>query len=231
MMSKTKPSTNVTRTVLRQAAPIMPVLTIDAVQRGVQLAGALRAAGMRVLEITLRTPVALAAIRAMRDAYPDLLIGAGTVVDCDTLDRALAAGAQFAVSPGFTESLAAKAAATNLPLLPGVMTPSEMMLALERGHDTLKLFPAIPIGGAALLRAIKGPFPQLLFCPTGGVNRDNCLELLALDNVGCVGGSWFIDEAAIRRDDWHSVETAAREALDRVRTDSRLSARFGESKP
>jgi 2-dehydro-3-deoxyphosphogluconate aldolase/(4S)-4-hydroxy-2-oxoglutarate aldolase len=202
--------------LLRRAGPIMPVLTIAQVEHAVPLATALAAAGCRVVEVTLRTPAATAAIAAIRAALPALTVGAGTVVDHRSLQEAAAAGAQFAVSPGFSSALMFAAAERHLCLLPGMMTPSDMMQALAHGCESVKLFPALPMGGAAWLRALAGPFPQLRFCPTGGVGADNYRELLALDNVTCVGGSWFIDSAALRNRRWDDIEAAARSALQAV---------------
>lgn len=199
--------------LLRRASPIMPVLTIARLEHAVPLATALAAAGCTVLEVTLRTPVAAAAIAAIRTALPAVTVGAGTVVDHRSLKEAAAAGAQFAVSPGFSASLMFAAAEHRLCLLPGVMTPSEMMQALAHGCESVKLFPAVPMGGAAWLRALAGPFSQLRFCPTGGVGAGNYRELLALDNVTCVGGSWFIDSEALRNRRWGEIEASTRATL------------------
>ena len=191
----------------------MPVLTIAQLEHAVPLATALAAAGCTVLEVTLRTPVAAAAITAIRAALPAVTVGAGTVVDHRSLKEAVAAGSQFAVSPGFSASLMFAAAEHRLCLLPGVMTPSDMMQALAHGCESVKLFPAVPMGGAAWLRALAGPFPQLRFCPTGGVGAGNYRELLALDSVTCVGGSWFIDGAALRAGRWGEIEATTRATL------------------
>lgn len=199
--------------LLRRASPIMPVLTIARLEHAVPLATALAAAGCTVLEVTLRTPVAAAAIAAIRAALPAVTVGAGTVVDHRSLKEATAAGAQFAVSPGFSASLMFAAAEHRLCLLPGVMTPSEMMQALAHGCESVKLFPAVPMGGAAWLRALAGPFSQLRFCPTGGVGADNYRELLALGNVTCVGGSWFIDGEALHNRRWGEIEASTRATL------------------
>lgn len=199
--------------LLRRAYPILPVLTIADVAHAAPLARSLHAAGCAAVEVTLRTPAALAAISAMRSAVPELLVGAGTVLDQRQLEDARRAGAQFVVTPGLSAALCQAAREAALPMLPGVMTPSEMMEALALGFDCAKLFPASLAGGAAWLRAIAGPFPQLLFCPTGGVNADNYRELLALDNVLCVGGSWFIESTAVAAGRWERIEEMARAAV------------------
>lgn len=199
--------------LLGRAHPVLPVLTIASEAQAVPLAAALHAAGCGAVEVTLRTPVALAAIAAMRAAVPGLIVGAGTVLDRGQLDAVLRAGAQFVVTPGLSAPLCRAAAEAALPLLPGVMTPSEMMEALALGIDCVKLFPAVPTGGAAWLKAMSGPFPQLRFCPTGGVNADNYRALLALENVLCVGGSWFIEADALAEERWDRIEETTRAAL------------------
>ena len=197
--------------VLRRA-PVIPVLAIAKVADAVPLARALVAGGLPVLEITLRTPAALEAIEAVREAVPGALLGVGTVTRPEELAGALRAGARFAVSPGFTPALAAAAEAARCPLLPGVMTPSEVMAATAAGFTALKLFPAQPAGGVALLKALAGPFPDVVFCPTGGVTAANAAEYLAQPNVACVGGSWVAPAALIEAGDWGAIERLAREA-------------------
>lgn len=192
--------------------PVIPVIVIDRLEWAVPLARALVEGGVRVLEVTLRTPVALAAVRAIAEAVPDALVGVGTVTRPDDLRAASEAGARFAVSPGLTPALAEAAAAGSLPLLPGIMTPSDAMRAREAGFTALKLFPAQQAGGAAMLRALHGPFPDLVFCPTGGVTPANAPELLGLPNVACVGGSWLTPRTALASGDWASISALARAA-------------------
>ena len=193
-------------------APVIPVLTINELETAVPLARALVAGGLSVLEITLRTPVALAAITAMRKAIPDAIVGVGTLtrpVDFAAADRA---GAQFGVTPGLTPELAAAARGARFPLLPGVMTPTELIIARAAGFNVLKLFPAHQAGGIAMLHALGAPFPDVLFCPTGGITRATAPDYLALSNVICVGGSWVAPAAMLTAGDWGGIETLARDA-------------------
>ncbi len=197
---------------LVQLAPVIPVITIEALDHAVPLARALAAGGLRVLEITMRTPVALAAIEAMRKAVPEAIIGVGTLtrpVDFAAADRA---GAQFGVSPGLTPELAAAARGARFPLLPGVMTPTDLIAARAAGFDVLKLFPAQQAGGVPMLRALGGPFPDALFCPTGGITLASAPEYLALPNVACVGGSWLAPKAMLAAGDWTGIEALRRPA-------------------
>ncbi len=193
-------------------APVIPVLTITELEHAVPLARALSAGGLRVLEITLRTPVALAAIEAMRKAVPDAIIGVGTLtraVDFAAADRV---GAQFGVTPGLTPELAAAARGARFPLLPGVMTPTELIAARNAGFNVLKLFPAQQAGGIGMLQALGAPFPDVLFCPTGGISRDTAPDYLALPNVVCVGGSWVAPRSLLLAGDWAGIEALARDA-------------------
>ena len=193
-------------------APVIPVLTITDLEHAVPLARALCAGGLKVLEITLRTPVALAAIEAMRKAVPDAVIGVGTLtraVDFAAADRA---GAQFGVTPGLTTELAAASRGARFPLLPGVMTPTELIAARNAGFNVLKLFPAEQAGGIDMLRALGAPFPDVLFCPTGGITRATAPDYLALSNVACVGGSWVAPGAMLAVGDWRGIEMLARDA-------------------
>jgi 2-dehydro-3-deoxyphosphogluconate aldolase/(4S)-4-hydroxy-2-oxoglutarate aldolase len=198
-------------TVLRQG-PVMPVIVVSDPSVAVDLALALVAGGIRVLEVTLRTKAALAAIRQMRDAVPDAIVGAGTVLNRAQLDAALDAGIQFGVSPGFTGELAAAARASGVPFIPGVATPSEAMRAYDEGFAVQKLFPAEAVGGIKLLKSLSGPLPELRFCPTGGITEKNAPDYLALPNVVCVGGSWLVPEAAIAERDWGRITELARQA-------------------
>jgi 2-dehydro-3-deoxyphosphogluconate aldolase / (4S)-4-hydroxy-2-oxoglutarate aldolase len=193
-------------------APVIPVLTITDLSHAVPLARALCAGGLKVLEITLRTPAALAAIEAMRKAVPDAVVGVGTLtraVDFAAADRA---GAQFGVTPGLTPELAAASRGARFPLLPGVMTPTELISARSAGFSVLKLFPAEQAGGIGMLRALGAPFPDVLFCPTGGITRATAPEYLALSNVVCVGGSWVAPSAMMAAGDWRGIEALARDA-------------------
>jgi len=193
-------------------SPVIPVLTITELEHAVPLARALAAGGLRVLEITMRTPVALAAIEAMRRQVPDAVVGVGTLtraVDFAAADRV---GAQFGVTPGLTPDLAAAARGARFPLLPGVMTPTELIAARAAGFNVLKLFPAQQAGGISMLQALGGPFPDVLFCPTGGVTRATAPDYLALPNVICVGGSWFAPRAMLAAGDWAGIEALARDA-------------------
>ena len=199
-------------------APVVPVLTVTDLEIAVPLARALAAGGLRVLEITLRTPVALAAIEAMRKAVPDAVVGVGTLtraVDFAAADRA---GAQFGVTPGLTPELAAASRGARFPLLPGVMTPTELITARAAGFNVLKLFPAQQAGGLGMLQALGAPFPDVLFCPTGGITRATAAEYLALPNVACVGGSWVAPKSMLDSGDWAGIEALARDAAALRRT-------------
>jgi 2-dehydro-3-deoxyphosphogluconate aldolase/(4S)-4-hydroxy-2-oxoglutarate aldolase len=189
-------------------APVIPVIVIDRAADAVPLAETLVAAGLPVLEVTLRTPAALAAIAAMAEV-PGALVGAGTVLTADDAGRAAAAGARFAVSPGATPRLLAGCADAGLPILPGAATASEAMALAEAGFETLKFFPAEPAGGAAYLRALAGPLPGLSFCPTGGITPATAPDWLALPNVVCVGASWVAPQAMIAAGDWAGIAARA----------------------
>ncbi|SET55238.1 bifunctional 4-hydroxy-2-oxoglutarate aldolase/2-dehydro-3-deoxy-phosphogluconate aldolase [Oceanicella actignis] len=193
-------------------APVIPVLTVADARTAGPLARALTAGGLYALEVTLRTPAALDAIRAMAQEAPDAVVGAGTLTEPAHVEAALAAGARFGVSPGATPALLEAARAAGLPLLPGVATPSEAMAAMERGYRTLKFFPAEVNGGVAALRAWSGPLAELRFCPTGGISRANAPDYLALGNVLCVGGSWIAPPELIAAEDWEQITRLAAEA-------------------
>lgn len=193
-------------------APVIPVLTIDSVEHAVPLARALCAGGLRVLEVTLRTAAGLPAIEAIRSAVPEAIVGVGTLTTQQDFAASDAAGAQFGVSPGLTAAIAQAAASASFPLLPGIMTPSELIAGLGWGFATFKLFPAQQAGGINMLKALGGPFPEVLFCPTGGISRAIAPEFLSLKNVACVGGSWVAPTASIRNGDWLAIEALARDA-------------------
>src|SRR6202041_1506344 len=193
-------------------APVIPVLTVAKLEHAAPLAQALYAGGLRVLESTLRTPVALAAIEAMRKAVPDAIVGVGTLTRAVDFAAAGRGGAQFGVTPGLTAELAGASRGAVFPLLPGVMTPTELIAARAAGFNVLKLFPAQQAGGLAMLQALGAPFPDVLFCPTGGITRAAAPDYLALPNVVCVGGSWVAPKAMLAAGDWSGIEALARDA-------------------
>ncbi|MEV7448125.1 bifunctional 4-hydroxy-2-oxoglutarate aldolase/2-dehydro-3-deoxy-phosphogluconate aldolase [Streptomyces nigra] len=193
-------------------APVVPVVVVDDPSDAVPLARALVAGGLRAIEVTLRTPGALDAIRAIADAVPEAVVGAGTVLTPEQVRRSVEAGARFLVSPGWTDSLLDAMRASGVPYLPGVSTASEVLALLERGVRELKFFPAEAAGGTAYLRSLYGPLPQVRFCPTGGIGPGSAPDYLALPNVACVGGSWMLPADAVAARDWARVETLAREA-------------------
>lgn len=192
-------------------APIVPVIVVRDVAHAVPLARALVAGGLPALEVTLRTPCALDAIRAMADVEGGV-VGAGTLLTAADVKAAKAAGAKFGVSPGLTETLAKACADEGLPLLPGTVTATEVMQALEWGFDMVKFFPAATSGGAAAIKALGGPLPQVTFCPTGGISLANAADYLSLPNVLCAGGSWVAPDSKVQSGDWAGIETLAREA-------------------
>ncbi|MFT0534054.1 bifunctional 4-hydroxy-2-oxoglutarate aldolase/2-dehydro-3-deoxy-phosphogluconate aldolase [Castellaniella hirudinis] len=202
-------------------SPVMPVIVVHDTATAVELARTLVAGGIRSLEITLRSPAALDAIRAIGDQVPDALVGVGTVRTPQQLDSALQAGARFGVSPGLTAALAQAARQSGIPFLPGVATVSEAMQAAEWGFAVQKLFPAEAIGGVPLLQAWRGPLPDLAFCPTGGIHAGNAADYLALPNVGCVGGSWLTPAAALAARDWDAIAQLARQACRLAQQDTR----------
>lgn len=201
---------------LLEGSPVIPVLTIERLEHAVPLAEALVAGGMRLLEVTLRTPVAVKAAEAIMRDVPEAIIGIGTVLSGEDLDLAAGLGARFALSPGATSNLLQAAARTDLPFIPGVATASELMEAQEYGFDLVKFFPAVPAGGIAMLRALAGPFPQVRFCPTGGIDGTNAKEWLAQPNVVAVGGSWLAPAAEIRQCEWGAITARARQALSEL---------------
>lgn len=198
---------------LAQRARILPVITIDREADILPMADALAAGGITVLEVTLRTSLGLTAIRQLSEQRPELIVGAGTVLDSETFRQAEEAGAKFIVTPGCTEELLQHAVTRPVPLLPGVATASEIMAAYRHGLRRFKLFPAKVAGGVEALKAFGGPFPDIRFCPTGGVGPDNLNDYYRLANVMCVGGSWMLPKAAIDSSDWAAVERLSREAL------------------
>ncbi|MFE6028442.1 bifunctional 4-hydroxy-2-oxoglutarate aldolase/2-dehydro-3-deoxy-phosphogluconate aldolase [Streptomyces niveus] len=193
-------------------APVVPVVVVDDVADAVPLARALLAGGLPAIEVTLRTPAAPDAIRAIAAEVPEAVVGAGTVISAATVTEAVSAGARFLVSPGWTDTLLAAMRASGVPFLPGVSTTSEVVALLERGVSEMKFFPAEAAGGTAYLKSLSGPLPQARFCPTGGISLSSAPSYLALKNVGCVGGSWMLPPDAITSKDWARVEKLAREA-------------------
>lgn len=192
-------------------SPMIPVLVVHDVAVAKPLAEALIAGGLPVLEVTLRTECALDVIKAMSEV-PGGVVGAGTVLTEADAAAAKAAGAQFAVSPGTTDTLCKVCEAAELPLLPGAVTASEVMGLLERGYTTAKFFPAETSGGSAAIKALHGPLPQMTFCPTGGIGQNNAAEYLSLPNIRCVGGSWVTPADAIEAGDWARIEELAKKA-------------------
>ena len=198
--------------VMRDAA-VIPVIVLAEVAHAVALARALMAGGVRMLEITLRTPVALACIEAIARQVPEAVIGAGTIRSAADAQAAAMAGARFAVSPGYSHSVGKACHELGLPLLPGVATASDIMAAQEGGYSALKFFPAMQAGGLAMLKAWQGPFGEVTFCPTGGITAANAAEFLALPNVACVGGSWLTPADAVAQGDWARITRLARDAV------------------
>jgi len=198
--------------LLRRARPVLPLLQFDDAARAVDTAAALHAGGIQVLEVALRTPQALAAVTAIRQALPTLTVGVGTVTTPPQFAQAIDAGAQFAVSPGFSETLASAAQASGLPWLPGVMTASEVLRAREAGFCCLKLFPFAAAGGLALLQSLCAVFPDVPLCPSGGVKAAHLSALLAIANVPCVCGSWLAPADLIRSGDFAAIRHLAEEA-------------------
>jgi 2-dehydro-3-deoxyphosphogluconate aldolase/(4S)-4-hydroxy-2-oxoglutarate aldolase len=197
---------------LLDRVPVVPVVVLHDVAHAVPVARALVAGGLPVIELTLRTPVALDAIEAIAREVPEILVGAGTIVGPHQAKDAQSAGAQFLVSPGTTDALAAAMSDTGLPHLPGAATVSEVLRLLELGYSEMKFFPAENSGGAGFLRSIGSPVPQARFCPTGGITAATAGSYLALPNVGCVGGSWLTPADALRDGDWDRVSRLAAEA-------------------
>lgn len=193
-------------------APVLPVLAIERAEDALPLARALVDGGLPVLEITLRSAIAVDAIAALVRALPGACIGAGTVLDTTQLDAVVAAGAAFAIAPGATPALYAAAAQARIPFIPAIATASELMLGLEHGHRRFKFFPAAAAGGIAALKAFAGPFPQVRFCPTGGIDAASAPAWLALSNVAAVGGSWMAPADRVRAGDWDAIRALARAA-------------------
>ncbi len=195
-------------------SPVVPVVVLNDAAHAVPLAQALLRGGIRTIEVTLRTEAALPAIEQLADEVPDIVVGAGTITAPGQAATAAKAGARYLVTPGHTERLLDETDDTGLPCLPGVSTVSEALRAAERGHRALKFFPAEPSGGAAYLKALASPLPELRFCPTGGITPDNAATYLALPNVSCVGGSWLAPADSLTAGEWGRVEALAQHAAD-----------------
>lgn len=202
-----------TALAVMQDAPVIPVIVLNDVNHAVPMARALVAGGIRMLEVTLRTPVALECIERIAKEVPEAVVGAGTVRTPDEAQAAARAGARFAVSPGFTAAVGQACKDIGLPLLPGVATGSEIMMAMEAGYTELKFFPAMQAGGPAMLKAWSGPFFDAKFCPTGGVTAENAKDFLSLPNVVCVGGSWLVSANALALSQWETIKKMAFEAI------------------
>ena len=193
-----------------QDAPVIPVIVLNDLAYAVPMARALVAGGVCMLEVTLRTPVALACMEAIARDVPEAVVGAGTVRSAADAQAAAMAGARFAVSPGYTHAIGQACRDVGLPLLPGVATGSEILMCQEDGLTELKFFPALQAGGSAMLKAWSGPFGEVRFCPTGGISTANAAEFLALSNVACVGGSWLVPADALAQGDWARITQLAR---------------------
>lgn len=193
--------------------PVVPVIVIKKLEHAVPLAKALVAGGVRVLEVTLRTDCAVEAIRLIAQEVPEAIVGAGTVLNAEQYQQVVDAGAQFVISPGLTKSLLKAAVKGSVPLIPGISTVSELMLGMEYGLREFKFFPAEANGGIKALQAIGGPFPQVRFCPTGGLTPNNYRDYLALNSVLCIGGSWLVPQDAIDKGDYARITQLASEAV------------------
>ncbi len=195
------------------AGPVVPVIVIKKIEHAVPLAKALLKGGVKVLEVTLRSEVAVEAIRRISQEVPEAIVGAGTVASPEDLQAVAEAGAVFAISPGLTPTLLTAANQGPIALIPGISTASELMFGMEMGYTEFKFFPAEAAGGVQMLKSIGGPFPHITFCPTGGISVKNFKDYLALDNVACVGGSWIVPKNSIEREDWQNITDLAREAV------------------
>lgn len=198
-------------------SPIVPVIAIEDAEDALPLAEALLEGGIGLMEITLRTDAGLKAIEMIAHKLPEMAVGAGTVIHAEGFDKALSHGAQFVFSPGISLELMEISKARNIPLIPGVATASEVMLALNNGFEHCKLFPATAVGGVETLKAFSGPFASMRFCPTGGINLDNINDFLALKNVYCAGGSWIVPPAAIQTKDFNRITRLCKEALAHIK--------------
>lgn len=195
---------------------VMPVIVLNSVEDAVPVANALQKGGIKAVEITLRTPVALDCIKAIKQECSGLIVGAGTLINEQNVEDCAEAGVDFAVSPGMTPALVKKAEQTGVKLLPGVATCSEILTGMELGLSCFKLFPATAVGGLPLLKSINGPLPQATFCPTGGLTIDDFDQYLALPNVACVGGSWLVPKSAVEAKDWQAITDIAAKTVTKI---------------
>lgn len=196
------------------AGPVVPVLVVNDVNKAVPLANALIEGGIKVLEVTLRTEAALSVIEAIAKEVPEAFIGAGTVTNAQDLKNVTDAGAKFAISPGLTSNLLSAGMSGSIPLIPGIASISDLMTAVDHGYEFLKFFPAEAAGGIKAIKSIGGPFPNITFCPTGGISPANYLDYLALKNVRCVGGSWLAPDDAVANNDWSTITELAKAAVE-----------------
>ncbi len=199
---------------IMEAASVIPVLEVQSIDKAAALAEALAAGGLRVIELTLRTDCALAAISVMQNAAPELIVGMGTIRTGDDVSQSIDAGAAFLVSPGASSALLEAIERSGVPSLPGVATASEAISAYEAGFKAQKFFPAEPAGGIAYLKSLAGPLPDITFCPTGGISAERAEEYLALPNVACVGGSWIATKQMIAAGDWNSIGSNSKRAVE-----------------
>jgi len=197
--------------------PIVPVLVIKDVKDALPIAEALLAADIKVLEVTLRTPAALEVISTIAKHLPEAVVGAGTVTNRELLQRSADAGAKFAISPGLTKDLLQAGKEGNTALIPGISSISELMDGIDCGYDHLKFFPAEASGGVKAIQSIGGPFPDIKFCPTGGINLNNVRDYLALPNVACCGGSWLVSDEIVQNGNWQEVTRLAKQVLNHVK--------------
>ena len=197
---------------LRRTAGILPVVTVDSVEQARRLADALFEGGLRSIELTLRTPVALEALAALKRDLPDVVVGAGTVLTTEQIRQSIDAGADFLVTPGTPPALADAVAQAPIPVVPGGATPTEFLALMARGFRVCKLFPANAVGGLAMIKGLAGPLAGLALCPTGGINEDNAAEFLAQPNVACIGGSWMVPRPWLAGGEWDKVREASRRA-------------------
>lgn len=198
-------------------SPIVPVLVVSDVDHAIPLAHALIKGGIRVLEVTLRTAAALDVIKTIADNVPEAVVGAGTVTTAEMLRNVKAAGAQFAISPGMTPQLLSEASDSGIPLIPGIATVSELMTGIDMGYECFKFFPAEASGGVKALKSLIGPFPNVSFCPTGGISPATYNDYLAIPSVKCVGGSWMVPQDAMAEGRWDDITELARAAVDGVK--------------
>lgn len=195
---------------------VMPVVVIDNVEDAVPVTNALKAGGIKAVEVTLRTAAALDAIRAIKNECEDVLVGVGTIVNEQNLKDVAEIGVDFAISPGFTPTLIKQSQDLGVELMPGVASASEVMACMELGLSCLKLFPAVAAGGIPLLKSIGGPLPQVTFCPTGGLTIDTFTDFLALPNVGCVGGTWLVPKDAVASKNWQTITDIAAKTVAKI---------------